>query len=432
MSKLLIIMLVSIFLTHSQNSKLSYTAETLEGFKSGDLTGRKLIGNVEMWQDSINIFCDSAVYIFETNNAKLFGNVEILQDSLKIFSDYINYNGNTKVAFSPGSIILKDLETILEGDQGKYDTREKRADFNGNVIVDDDTSRIYCDKLIHYRIDEVSYTFGNVFLQAKQDRIYLTADTIENYGTAKITFAYGKPKLFKIDSIKTDHDSLSIELDTMTVSSMRMEALREVHNNSFFFFDSVEIYRESVQSFADTVNYQREIEKTLLSGSPVIFYENSQLIGDSIAISMKGNKLEEIKAISNSISISVMDSNYRIRKDQITGDTVLLKFKDNDIEAMFARGSSKLLYFVTNEDKQPDGANLFSSESIDIFFDEDSASELNLYRDDGGESPQGNTYPEFMINGSEVDLYLPLYKWKEKKPKKYFLDYPEKNLKMEK
>lgn len=430
MNKLIILLVVSIFYTLLSASKLSYDAELMEGFKDEAGRGRKLIGDVNLWQDDIKIKCDYAVYHLDRNVAELEGNVRVYQDSLTIFSEKMIYFGDRKFAESPGKIKIVDQETVLKGNQGTYNSIEKRAIFKGDVSIDDDTSRIYCDHLIHYRIDEVSYTYGDVFLWGKNENVYLSADTIENYGAAKLTYAYSQPKLFKIDTtFASSSFSSSYTLDTMTVEAGRMEAQRIPENNEFYFFDSVQIFRNEVQGKADTILYFANKGYTNLIGNPIIFYGESQLSGDSISISMQERELKNIKAIRNSVSVSIEDSIYSDRKNQISGDTILIEFDSNKVSGMYSRGSSKMLYFVFNEEKSPDGANVFSSEGLDIIFENDEASDVNLFKGvSGGQSPEGQTLPEFMTFGKVEDLYLPRFKWDTLRPRMLNLKYPEKKI----
>lgn len=435
MQKIIFIISVSIILTLAKNSKLEYTAETLEGFKNSSGQGRKLIGEVDLWQDDIFIECDSAIYFFDKNIAELMGNVRIYQDSLTVFSERMIYDGNSRVTRSPKNIKIIDQETILKGNKGTYNSIERKAVFTGDVVIDDDTSRIFCDRLIHYRIDEVSYAYGEVFLWGKNESVYLSADTIENYGSAKLTYAYAKPKLYKIDTSYTissntiSEESRTFSLDTMTVKAKRMEAVREPTHKKFYFFGDVEIFRESVQGKSDTIIYHQTEERTELNGSPIIFYGDSQLSGDSISISMKGSKLRYIKAVDQSISVSLEDTIYTLRKNQISGDTIQISFDENKVEGIFSRGDSKMLYFMFNEEKSPDGVNVFSSEGLDILFTNDEASDVNLFKGEaGGASPEGQTLPEFMTYGREEELYLPRFKWDTVRPKMEKLDYPNKNI----
>jgi lipopolysaccharide export system protein LptA len=429
MNKIILIIVVSIFYTLSSASELNYTAELMEGFKDRYGNGRKLIDSVTLWQDDITIKCDYAVYHPARKRAELEGNVRIFQDSLIIFSDKVIYYSDRKFAESPGKIKIVDQETILKGNKGTYNTIEKKAIFKGDVSIDDDTSRIYCDHLVHYRTDEVSFTYGDVFLWAKNENVYLSADTIENYGSAKLTYAYSKPELFLIDSTFSGSSSFSrtFTLDTMTVKAERMEAQRIPNDQVFYFFDSVEVFRKDVQSKADSIIFYAEKDLTNLTGEPVIFYGESQLFGDSISISMKNNELDKIKAVNNSFSISIEDTLFNDRKNQISGDTITIDFEKNQASGIFSIGNSKMLYFMFNEEKSPDGANVFSSEGLEILFVDNEASDVNLFKGKaGGQSPEGQTLPEFMTYGRIEELNLPKFKWDKTRPRMLKLKYLEK------
>ncbi|NBC08721.1 MAG: transcriptional initiation protein Tat, partial [Bacteroidetes bacterium] len=95
-------------------------ADVLEYIQRGDTVIQKLNGNVELRQDSVYMYCDTATI---KNRTRVFANGQVIiqqGDSLNVFSDSAVYNGDTRIAELYGEVILEKGDQRLFTDRLTY------------------------------------------------------------------------------------------------------------------------------------------------------------------------------------------------------------------------------------------------------------------------------------------------------------------------
>lgn len=118
-------------------------SSTLEIMQADELLGagnfQRLIGNVRMSHQSSLIYCDSAHFYQDINQAKLFGRVRIedKEDPITTKSTYAEYDGNTKIAKLRNKVVFTNQETTLYTDYLDYNRELNTATyFNRGKVVD--------------------------------------------------------------------------------------------------------------------------------------------------------------------------------------------------------------------------------------------------------------------------------------------------------
>ena len=96
-------------------------ADTLDLIQENGELIQKLLGNVELRQDSVYMYCDSAI-ITNSNQVVAQGNVIIQQgDSLNVFADSLNYDGEQKKATLYSKVVLDSKGQQLFTEELDYD-----------------------------------------------------------------------------------------------------------------------------------------------------------------------------------------------------------------------------------------------------------------------------------------------------------------------
>ena len=109
-----------------------------------------------------------------------------------------------------------------------------------------------------------------------------------------------------------------------------MEAWRDTIN-LFRAKDSVRIVRSGFASKNDFTIYHRKEGEIITykvnaeANQPILWYNNSQLTGDSVTISLVENQIRLLKVFGNAFILS-QNEKYKNRYDQTSGDTVVLNF----------------------------------------------------------------------------------------------------------
>lgn len=139
-------------------------------------TLKKLNGNVELNQDDIYLFCDSAIiinsirvaakgnfilqhgdsttifsdsalYRADTKIAELFVNVSLVRGNQKLFTDQLIYDANTKIARYTTGATLTDDSTYLTSVKGYYHTATDEIFFREKVVVESPDFTLRTDTL---------------------------------------------------------------------------------------------------------------------------------------------------------------------------------------------------------------------------------------------------------------------------------------------
>lgn len=425
--------------TQNERQMITVNGDSLFGKMINGEMVREVHGNVVMTQGNVRITCLKAIQYLARNEAELIGKVVVKQDSVIINTDIGYYYGDTKVAHSKSGISLFDGHVNLSSKNGYYYFDEKRAFFYdnvklydqvtnlksdrltyyndedkavaaGNVEVRDSSSILFADSLTHYRDTKISFAYNNILIYDPQNRLAIFADRLEDYNNQNYTKIYDNPFLVKIDT--TDNG----QLDTLVISSKLMESYDD-STKRVVATDSVLIARKDFASINDiTILYRNSdylytYKPENATSQPVMWNENTQLIGDSINVYLQNNKLKQLLINSNASIIS-SNAKYDFKYDQISGRNIEMMFGENGLEKTEVTGSVLSIYYLF-EDEEPNGLLKSSSERTVIFFEDNSVTEVKFYG-----NPVSEYHPENLIEGKEKEFTIPSFTIIKNRPTK--------------
>lgn len=200
------------------------------------------LGNVIIQQgDSISIFSDSLVYRSDTRQADLFGDVVLVNRGQKLFTNHLHYDLNTDIGtyfngatitndttfltskkgyyfantdeiFFKDSVVVFDSSFTMRSDTLKFNTKSRIATFLGPTLIkQDSTSRIYCESgFYNVRTKEAEFLDNPQYMG--EDRIAL-AQKITYDGSKKEVVLEGKARIkegsriAKADRIRYEEDN---------------------------------------------------------------------------------------------------------------------------------------------------------------------------------------------------------------------------------
>jgi lipopolysaccharide export system protein LptA len=449
MKIILILIFVSLNI-FAQNAGLEYITVSGDSLVGKVLNGeavREVYGNVVLTQGNIIITCKKAIQFILRNDAELIGNVNVVQENLTITTEKGFYYGNLKKAETKSKVRLDDKKVILTADIGDYYFDEDRAYFQdnvklydtattltssilnyykdqnravaiGNVKIIDTENIITADTLEHYRDSRITFASNRVKITNNTNNIVIYGDHLEDYAQRKYTVINKNPVFIQVDtSYAIPQDSLSIALesdtastmviDTLVIKAMVMESYRDTLN-IFEAKDSVEIVRGAFASKNDYTIYYKDEDKIITkkigetSIQPKLWYENSQITGDSIVIYLRESKIWLIEINKNSF-IHSQHEIYQSRFDQLSGEKIIIDFVDGAIDKTEILGSVYSIYYLYEEDT-PNGLTKSSAQSAEIRFSDNLVSEVRLFG-----STTSDYYPENMVEGKEATYLLPQF-----------------------
>ncbi len=130
-----------------------------------------LTGQVEMHQDSMLMYCDTARK--QANELLARGNIILQQwDSINVFADTLKYLGNSKDAYLIGSVILQNDAQKLYTESLHYNTGTQIAIYEDGATITDDTTFLISKRGTYFvGLNEVFF----------KDSIYIKSETFELY-----------------------------------------------------------------------------------------------------------------------------------------------------------------------------------------------------------------------------------------------------------
>jgi hypothetical protein len=296
------------------------------------------------------------------------------------------------------------------------------------VNISDKSNIIYADTLTHFRKTKFSIADGDVSISNLKDNLTVFGNHLEDDGKLKYTLVNENPVLMQVDTSVSRDDSLrvTITIDTLVIKSKIMESFRS-GTNMFKAIDSVKILRQNFASVNDLTTYFRDEEKIVTNKSndttqrPILWYENSQLTGDSITIYLKDGEIQNLTVSSNSFMLS-QNKIFTQRFDQTSADSVQLYFTDNKLQHAEFAGKVQSIYFLFDDDK-PNGSVKSTAHRAVLMFKDNEIDQVRLYG-----SPTSEYYPEIKVDGLERTFTLPKFVLKENRPvKKDFFNQTKKN-----
>jgi hypothetical protein len=210
---------------------------------------------------------------------------------------------------------------------------------------------------------------------------------------------------------------MEIKLDTLIIKSETMQSWRDTIN-LFEARDSVKIWRGTFASVNDYCIYKKSQEKIItyrrkeIDMQPVLWNEETQLTGDSITIFLKDNEVQALEIIKTAFVLSP-NENYQKRFNQISGDNLIMYFDHGDIGRVEVKGSVYNVYYMYTDEQKPNGLTQSSADSAALNFKNKKIDKVRLYG-----SPKSDYYPENLVAGKELNFDLPRFKLVKDRPKK--------------
>jgi len=349
-----------LFILFILNFNLVFTQTKIDFDSKYLFTTKKLGPDIKILIDSVVfkhensiMFCDSALFDYETNYFDAFGNVRLikpgkdLKDTVFLYGDTLHYSGRDKYAEVRNHVILKKDSLLLETDSLDYDLDKNigyyynngvtvngddtlksvfgyyYADnneffFKKNVIVTNPRFKMFSDTLKHNTETKISYFIGPTEIISDSNYIYC-----ENgwYNHNNNISQFNQNAYFKNKEQKLQGDSLYYDRNTGIGKAFQNvtfeDSIQNVllkgnygfynENNDFFLMtdsalfiqvsenDSLYMHADTLQSFKDSVivNDTTQVFRIILAFHHVKTYKSDfQSMCDSLVYSLLDSVFE--------------------------------------------------------------------------------------------------------------------------------------------
>lgn len=372
---------------------------------------RDFIGNVHFVQPSergqpVHLWCDRAQQYLEEGRIELMGNVRIVQDSVTLLGRQGTYHSRPRVATMNEGVRLERIDgMVLTAREGRYQAEERTAWFYGDVIVVDSVSTTRCDTLVYAQAGRRSMAKGRVSVLSPADGVTVLGDSLAHYGDLEYTIVPLRPRMVHVDTVHPGR------IDTLVVTGRTMEAYRD-STRRYVVRDSVLFARNELSGRSGYALYRPSEGMVILLQSPVVWYDENQITGDSVAVLLEENRLNRVFVSGRAMAVSRSDSTLAERFDQLTGRELTLFFRDEAIERIEAVRNAISLYYLFEGDL-PNGVNRSSGDRIVVQFEDGQVQDIVVH---GG--VEGIYRPEAMIIERERNFNLDGFRWHGHRPRR--------------
>ena len=393
-----------------------------------------LNGDVCFRHDSSYMYCDSAYFFEQTNSLEAFSNVRMEQgDTLFVYGDYLFYDGNTQVAYLRENVRMENGQVTLFTDSlnyeripnigyyfegglivdslnqlssfyGQYSPETKLAVFNDSVQLENPDFTLYSDTL-HYDtenntsllLDRSQVESGEKILVG--DSIFYNRDTGmgEVYGNMSLIdtaqhvtlqgeYGYYNEQTgyaFATDSAcfleYSKGDTLFLHADTLQMVTID-STYREIKA-----YYGVRFYRTDVQGVCDSMQFNTRDSVLYMYTEPVLWNEQYQLYGDTIAIYMNDSTIEYAHVIQFAFAAQHVDSSYY---NQLKGNDLKAYFEGQAVRQIDVAGNAESIFYPLESDGAKVGMNETKSGFLTIWVKDNKLDKLKIWP-----SPVGSMTP---------------------------------------
>ena len=308
-------------------------------------------GNVAIVQnDTIEIFSDTLKYNAETKKSILIGNVLLSNQSESLYTDLLLYDLNTKVANYNTRATMTQNDVTLQSEIGEYDVGRQKAYFSKGVEVVDSSFILWTDTLNYNLKTERARFFGPTRIDQNEAQLYCEGGT---YDIADKAARLEKHAQYKSDSLIASADVLFYDGNTNEV------VLQENAK-----FKKGSSYGESIQ-----IVYNEKTQISVLTGEAYFVSENKRIradviehngVDDSFSTRGRMSLVEDNQKLTARRFYSKPGSDVKIATGEVLwidtiqnisleGDSLFIKESDNSVDAI-GESQRPLLHKVNGQD----------------------------------------------------------------------------------
>lgn len=309
--------------------------------------------------------------------------VKLVNDRFILHSDTLKYNTTNKIATILGpSTILSDSGTIYST-RGWYNTQtEESMLFDRSRIINKQGNRILTGDSIAYNKQEgYGEVFGNMFLQDTLKKIILRGHY--GYYNEITQYALATDSAWCIEY--SQKDSLFLHADTLKMITDSIHYQMKAYHG-------VRFYRIDVQGVCDSMQYNTKDSVLYLYREPVLWNDEQQLYGDTIAIFMNDSTIDWVHMQQYAFAIQQHDS---IHFNQMKGRDLKAYFKEGDLRYILVEGNAESIFYPEEKDGSMTGMNQTESSFLSINLKDKKIEKLKIWpKSKNRMTPLPNLTPE--------------------------------------
>jgi len=341
-----------------------------------DLDRAYFLGPTYIIQDNRKIYCEDGFYDTEAGRAYFSGNAKVTEDDLVATAESMYYSRDSSTITLQGNGLIVDSTSTTKGEEiiinnktddvriignGSYvdgeqsisgpeinfNKKTKNIELYGRSRVTHDNGFMDGDTILYDDLNSQGVAVGNIeFVDTVEQRIILS-DKL-NYNESIAYYKASKGELRPLYKQTVEDDTLFLSADTLFNYTLgdTAKVIQAVGD--------VRIYKSDFQAVCDSLYYSDIDSVFSLFKNPISWSDTTQITGDTLSLIMKDDQVSEIIAEGNAMIITEDAPEYY---NQIKGRFIHSFLDSNELKKMIVRGNSESIYLVKDEEEAYVGAN---------------------------------------------------------------------------
>ena len=373
-------------------------------FYDGNTQVAYLRENVRMENGQVTLFTDSLNYERIPNIGYYFEGGLIVDSLNQLSSFYGQYSPETKLAVFNDSVQVENPDFTLYSDTLHYDTESKVATILGPSVIVSDSGTIHTSRGWYDTVNNTSLLLDQSQVESGEkiligDSIFYNRDTGmgEVYGNMSLIdtaqhvtlqgeYGYYNEQTgyaFATDSARfleySQGDTLFLHVDTL-----QMVTVDSVYREIKAYY-GVRFYRIDMQGVCDSMQFNTRDSVLYMYTEPVLWNEQYQLYGDTIAIYMNDSTIEYAHVIQFAFAAQHVDSSYY---NQLKGNDLKAYFEGQAVHQIDVAGNAESIFYPLEKDGAKVGMNETKSGFLTIWVKDNKLDKLKIWP-----SPVGSMTP---------------------------------------
>ena len=373
-------------------------------FYDGNTQVAYLRENVRMENGQVTLFTDSLNYERIPNIGYYFEGGLIVDSLNQLSSFYGQYSPETKLAVFNDSVQVENPDFTLYSDTLHYDTESKVATILGPSVIVSDSGTIHTSRGWYDTVNNTSLLLDQSQVESGEkiligDSIFYNRDTGmgEVYGNMSLIdtaqhvtlqgeYGYYNEQTgyaFATDSARfleySQGDTLFLHADTL-----QMVTVDSVYREIKAYY-GVRFYRIDMQGVCDSMQFNTRDSVLYMYTEPVLWNEQYQLYGDTIAIYMNDSTIEYAHVIQFAFAAQHVDSSYY---NQLKGNDLKAYFEGQAVHQIDVAGNAESIFYPLEKDGAKVGVNETKSGFLTIWVKDNKLDKLKIWP-----SPVGSMTP---------------------------------------
>ena len=373
-------------------------------FYDGNTQVAYLRENVRMENGQVTLFTDSLNYERIPNIGYYFEGGLIVDSLNQLSSFYGQYSPETKLAVFNDSVQVENPDFTLYSDTLHYDTESKVATILGPSVIVSDSGTIHTSRGWYDTVNNTSLLLDQSQVESGEkiligDSIFYNRDMGmgEVYGNMSLIdtaqhvtlqgeYGYYNEQTgyaFATDSARfleySQGDTLFLHADTL-----QMVTVDSVYREIKAYY-GVRFYRIDMQGVCDSMQFNTRDSVLYMYTEPVLWNEQYQLYGDTIAIYMNDSTIEYAHVIQFAFAAQHVDSSYY---NQLKGNDLKAYFEGQAVHQIDVAGNAESIFYPLEKDGAKVGMNETKSGFLTIWVKDNKLDKLKIWP-----SPVGSMTP---------------------------------------